>query len=171
MSKQQRSNLAVGLVLILVGVVLLAGQLVPGFQNWFDLYLSWPVIIIGVGGALLLIGLLTGAPGMAVPACIVAGIGGILYWQNATGRWDSWSYVWALIPGFVGVGTVLMGILTGKGKTIAEGLNTMLVSLVLFVIFGSFFGGFTTLGVYWPVLIIAAGVLLLIQSLFRGRRE
>ncbi len=171
MTKQQRSNLTLGLLLILLGAVLLVGQVVPEFQDWFALHLSWPLIIIGVGAALLLIGLLTGEPDMAIPACIVAGIGGILYWQNITGRWESWAYVWALIPGFVGIGTVLMGLLSGKWKHVWEGLNTMLVSVVLFVIFGSLFGGFTTLGPYWPVLLIAVGVLMLIQSLFRGGRK
>ena len=42
--------------------------------------------------------LLTGQPGMLVPACIVGGIGGMLYWQNLTGDWASWSYSWSLIP-------------------------------------------------------------------------
>ena len=40
---------------------------------------------------------------MMVPASIVTGIGGLLYWQNATGRWESWSYAWALIVASVGV--------------------------------------------------------------------
>ena len=171
MTKQQRSNLALGLLLILLGAILLAGQLVPGLRDWFTLYVSWPLIIIGIGGALLLMGLLTGEPDMAIPACIVGGIGGILYWQNATGRWESWSYAWALIPGFVGIGTVLMGLLSGKWKHVWEGLNTMLVSAVLFVIFGALFGGFTAFGPYWPVLLIAVGVLMLIQALFRGGRK
>ena len=38
----------------------------------------------------------------------------MLYWQNQTGNWESWAYAWALIPGFVGVGTIVMGLWEGK---------------------------------------------------------
>jgi hypothetical protein len=43
---------------------------------------------------------------MAVAACIIGGIGGILYWQSYTGDWASWAYVWTLIPGFSGIGII-----------------------------------------------------------------
>ena len=75
MDVNRRSNLALGVALIVLGGIFLATQLIPGL----GLILSWPWIIIGVGVLLLFIGLLAGAPDMAVPACIVSGIGGILY--------------------------------------------------------------------------------------------
>ena len=67
-----------------------------------------------VGGMLLVIGLLTRTPEMAIPASIVAGIGGILWVQNTYNNWGTWSYSWALIPGFVGVGILLSGLLGGR---------------------------------------------------------
>jgi hypothetical protein len=54
----------------------------------------WPLNIVAVGGLILFIGLVTGSPGMAVPAAIVAGIGGILYYQNRFEDYTSWSYMW-----------------------------------------------------------------------------
>ncbi len=39
-----------------------------------------------------------------MPSIIVGGIGGILAYQDYTGHWESWSYLWTLIPGFVGLG-------------------------------------------------------------------
>ncbi len=172
MNQRQRSSLAAGLVLILVGGLLLAVQFVPGLQDWYEA-LGWPLYLFAVAGGLLLIGILTGAPGMAVPACIVGGIGGIFYWQNATNNWESWTYIWALIPGFVGVGIVISGLFGPKherGETIRGGLSTIAVSAVLFLVFGSFFGGLNLLGAYWPVLLIGLGVLLLINS-FLGNRH
>jgi len=166
MDRRRRSSLAGGLVLILIGAWLLATRWVPGLQAWF----SWPWIIIGVAGLLLIIGLLSGVPDMAVPACIVGGIGGLLYWQNATGNWDSWSYAWTLIPGFVGVGIVLSGLLGGETRqSVRGGLWLILISLVMFAFFGSFLGGLGLLGPYWPVLLILLGLLLLARSLFRRR--
>jgi len=154
------------LVLILLGAWFLAAQFVPGWQDWFE----WPLSIVGVGVLLLVIGLVTGVPDLAVPACIVGGIGALLYWQNTTGNWESWSYAWALIPGFVGVGIVLSGLLGGGFRQgVREGSPLILISLILFAVFGSLFGALKPLGDYWPVLLIVLGLLVLVQGLFRRR--
>jgi len=164
MDVQKRSNLALGVALIVLGGIFLATQLIPGL----GLILSWPWIVIGVGALLLLIGLLVGAPDMAVPGCIVAGIGGILYYQNQTGDWTSWSYMWALIPAFVGVGMLVAALLGGRSRyAYREGLRTVLVGVVLFLVFGSFFGAFSWLGAYWPLLLVGAGLLILIEGLLK----
>jgi hypothetical protein len=171
MMARTRSTLALGLLLVLVGIVLLAFELVPALREWSAAVLDWPLIIIGVGAFLLIFGLLVGAPGMAVPASIVAGIGGILMWQNATDEWESWAYVWTLIPGFVGVGVALEALFSGKPKkAMSEGGWLILISLTLFLVFGSFFGGPVALGGYWPVLLIGLGVLFLFRSLFSFRK-
>jgi hypothetical protein len=168
MRHQTRANLAIGLVLILLGAWFLAAQFVPGLQNY--LQLSWPLTIVGVGLLLLVLAILMGVPAMAVPACIVGGIGGLLYWQNQTGNWDSWAYAWTLIPGFVGVGSILAGLLGGDAREgIGSGARLILISVVMFLIFGSFFGALGFVGPYWPVLLIALGVLLFFQSLVTRR--
>ena len=170
MDRQMRRNLLVGVVLVLLGVWFLAVQFVPGLGNWINIEWSWPLLIMAVGAFLLLFGLLVGAPGMAVPAVIVAGIGGILYYQNATGDWTSWSYLWTLIPGFVGVGVILAGLLGGDFRSsLTEGGGLIIISLILFFIFASIMGGWNLLGDYWPVLLILLGVWLLIRQLFRSR--
>ena len=167
MNSSTRGRLVMGVLLVLIGLGFLALQFSPSLAQWFQVTLSWPLIVVGVGGLLLLIGLLTGAPGMAIPACIVAGIGGILYYQNTTSDWLSWSYAWTLIPGFVGVGMVLAGILGSKEyHIIRRGFSLMILSLILFILFGSFFGVFSFLGMYWPILVIAAGILIIIRAFF-----
>jgi hypothetical protein len=164
MNVQRRSSLALGIVLIVLGGLFLLSRLLPGLELVF----GWPWIVIGVGAMLLVIGLLVGAPDMAVPACIVGGIGGILYYQNLTGDWTSWSYMWALIPAFVGVGILVSALLGGRSRsTVREGIRTLLVGIVLFLVFGSFFGAFTWLGAYWPLLLVGAGILILIEGIFK----
>lgn len=166
MDRRRKSTLAAGLALILLGGLLLAAQLVPAWPRWLD----WPMIVVGVGVFLLIFGLLVGAPGMAVPACIVSGIGGLLYWQNATGNWKSWAYVWTLIPGFVGVGVILAALLGEGGRAaMNRGLRLVFTSLVLFTVFGSLFGALGFLGDYWPALLILLGLLILIHSALRRR--
>jgi len=162
MNKEKRTNIAGGTILVFVGAALLAVQILPGVFIPF----SWPWIVIIVGLFLFGLGAAIGEPGMAVPACIVGGIGGILYYQNLTGNWESWSFVWSLIPGFVGIGIILMNLLSGEGgKAFREGGLLVLISLTLFAVFGSFFGALGLVGDYWPVLLILLGVLILLRPL------
>jgi hypothetical protein len=148
--------------------LLLLVQLNPEWTGWLGLEWSWPLIVVAVGVGLFVMGLIVGAPGMATPACIVAGIGGILYWQNLTGAWFSWTYAWALIPGFVGIGMILAALLGEGGWSQAgKGAEMILVSLVLFLIFGSLFGGITGLGPYWPALLILVGGVQLVRRVLR----
>jgi hypothetical protein len=170
MNPYRKSRLALGLVLILLGALFLLFRFYPNLQEMIHLEWSWPLIIIGVGVVILLIGLLTAVPGMAVPACVIAGIGGILYYQNVTQDWASWAYAWALIPGFSGVGQVITGIL-GKHerKMIGAGLWQIFISAILFLVFGSFLGPLGWLGPFWPLLLIVAGLALIVRVLVRRR--
>ena len=166
MDRRRRSNLIVGLLLLVLGAATLVLQLVPGLYLPF----SWPWIIIGVGLVLLVLAAATGIPALAVPGSIVGGIGGILYYQTITGDWDSWAYIWALIPGFVGLGLVLAGVLAGRtSSSVRAGGWLILVSLFLLAAFGSLFGALGLLGPFWPVLLILLGLALLLGPVLTGR--
>lgn len=169
MQERHRSRIGIGLVLVLLGLWFLMVQLIPGMDQWARAHLAWPLIIVAVGLTLLLIGLLGGTPGMAIPASIVTGVGCLLYWQNATGEWASWAYAWTLFPGFVGMGTMLTGLLGDRSASVSGGAWLVLISAVMFAVFGSFLGGPDVFGAYWPVLLIGLGVLLLIRPLTRRR--
>jgi hypothetical protein len=171
MNRRHRTSLVGGIILVLLGGWFLVVQLVPGLDTLFNFDFSWPWFIIAAGVLLFIFGLVVGEPGMAVPACIVAGIGGILYYQNNTGDWASWAYAWTLIPGFVGIGSILAGLLgDNQSRSIRDGINLLVISAVLFVIFGSFLGGLELLGDYWPVLLILLGVWMLLQPVLRRAR-
>ena len=164
--RQNRTNLVLGILLILIGGWLVATRQIPALQDWIDNNFAWPMWTIGAGLLVLLIGLITGAPGMAVPASIIAGIGGILYYQNTTDDFGSWSYMWTLIPGFVGVGTILAGLLGENTRAnLARGANLLVTSAVLFLVFATFFGGLNILGEYGAAIIL---ILLGLYVLARG---
>jgi hypothetical protein len=169
--RQNRSALFLGILLILVGAWLVVSNQVPEVRDWLANNFAWPMWTIGAGLLIFLIGLLTGVPGMSVPAAIVAGIGGILYYQNATDNFTSWSYMWTLIPGFVGVGLILAGLLGEYTRhNVGRGLNLIVISAVMFLIFGALFGGLSILGPNGPaVLLISLGVYILLRGFLRNR--
>lgn len=169
MDRRTRSSVGGGILLILLGLLFLAFQLMPDRFTWFQEGFEWPMIVVAVGLFLLIFGLLIGEPGMAVPASIVGGIGLLLYWQNATGNWDSWAYAWTLIPGFVGIGVILNGLLGGEKflSALESGFWLILISLTLFAIFGSFLGGMNLFGPYLPALLIVVGLIVLVRSFLR----
>jgi len=164
MKREHRGGLAAGLVLILLGMLFLVVQIVPELQA--SITFSWPLIIVGVGVVLLILAALARTPGLTVPACVVGGVGAILTWQNSTGNWDSWAYAWTLIPGFVGLGVILNGLLGGEDirQAVSAGFWSILISLGLFVIFGSLFGALEIKGRYWPLLLIALGLLVFVKE-------
>lgn len=172
--QQNRSTLIIGFFLILLGIWLVVSRQVPAVQNWLeDINFTWPMWTIAAGILIFIIGLLVGAPGMSVPAAIVTGIGCILYYQNETDNFASWSYMWTLIPGFVGVGTILAGLLgENTRENISRGLNLIVVSAILFLIFGTIFGGLAILGPYGPaILLIALGVYILLRGLLKNNKR
>jgi len=173
MNKSGRSQLALGIILILIGGWFLLNQTMPEFRNFFEPYTEWPVNMLLIGAGILVIGLATSSPGLAVPAAIVAGIGGIFYYQETTGNYDSWSYMWALIPGFIGIGTILQGVLgENTAHNLKRGLNLMVVSAVLFLVFAAFLGGWNILGEFGPaVLLILLGLWVLGSGLYRSYRK
>jgi hypothetical protein len=172
MRKQGRTQLALGLILILLGAWFIAQRTFPEVAAFAARFSDWPFTVIGVGVLLLLLGLILGAPGLAVPAAIVSGIGGILYYQDLTGNWESWSYMWTLIPGFVGIGVLLQGLLgEDTRRNLRHGLNLMVVSAVLFLVFSAFLGGWTLLGNFGPaILLILLGLWVLGSGLYRSMR-
>jgi len=168
MDRSRRVTLVAGLLFILLGALFLAVQLVPGFDLRLDLAYWWPLIIVAPGVLLFLLAPVVQVPALAVPGSIVTGIGALLFWQNATGNWDSWAYAWTLIPGFVGIGLILMGLFSGKLRgAFGGGMWLLFISTVSFGVFGSMLGGPALPRTIVPILVITLGVLMLARALFR----
>lgn len=160
----KRGSVIGGLILIAMGLLFLLLQTNPEIAAQIDLGLHWPLIIVAVG-VLFLVGALLGSAGMAVPGMIMVGLGGLFYYQSMSGNWASWAYAWTLIPGFVGLGIILMGLLDRNSRSsIRGGITLLFISLIMFAVFGGFIAGFGILQQFWPVLLIVGGILILLRS-------
>ncbi len=141
---------------------------------------GWPLFVIVPGVLILLLassnrGALS--EGLAITGSILTATGLILLYQNATGRFESWAYAWALVfPGSAGAGMVLYGWRAGRQGNVRVGLRLGLVAVVLFLVGAVFFelvlgiGGFRLpwSGVLIPLVVIVAGVALLLRNLRAG---
>ena len=85
-------------------------------------------------------------------------------------------YMWTLIPGFVGIGVILAGLLSRERPHFdAGGLVLLAISAMGFLVFGGAFGamlGFPfdlDVGTLWPLFLIGIGLITLVSAIFRKR--
>jgi hypothetical protein len=174
------SPAAVGIVVVAIGIAALAlrqagadvGELVDGA--------GWPFFVIVPGLALLVIAVMVARPqghGFAIAGSIVTTIGLILLYQESTGNWESWAYVWTLIPGAAGLAMILYGSALRRRDLVAAGLRLGAVAGALFVAgFWFFETTFETgrapidLGQWWPAAVIGLGLLIALSSVGQAQR-
>lgn len=169
----------VGVTLVLVGLLLTAGQLL-GYRI---VGLGWPLFVI-VPGMLFLLAAFSAPAGrgityLAIPGCIVLITGLILQLQTVTGDWQSWSYVWPLIaPGGVGLGMLIAGAREKSRPVRIVGASLLAAGIVLFVLAEWFFvrlletggpGLGPTFGLVMPALLVVGGLVVIVLGLRRGR--
>jgi len=176
-SRPGSSGLALGIVLVVVGVFFL-------FMRIFDVDLSsygWPLYVIIPGLTLLVVGFISLGTGALVPGGIITMTGLVLAYQNATNDWPSWSYAWALVlPGGVGIGIFLQGLRDRDRRQMKIGRTLMFWALMIFLIgFVLFESILNVSGIDYgivgraalPVLLIVIGVTLLARSWQRSRSD
>jgi predicted small integral membrane protein len=108
-------------------------------------------------------------------------VGLVLLYQNATDRFESWAYAWALVgPGGSGIGMLLYGTRSGDRKMARDGFWTIVGAFGLFTVGLIFFEGIIGISgerlpvPNWvlPVALIVIGVVVLLRGLtVRDRSE
>jgi hypothetical protein len=171
-----------GTILVLVGVgwFVVRELRIDPFEAIADA--GWPYFVIIPGVVLLIASLVRTPPhglGFAIAGSIVTTVGAVLFYQQATGHWESWAYAWALIgPGAAGLGMVAYGLIFGQRDLLAAGARLVAIAAAIFVAGYWYFESiFDTgrapieLGQWWPVVVVGAGLLALVAGfLSRGSR-
>ena len=182
LSSDRRGALAVGALLVLAGIVAIVLR-----QAGFDLEdevleTGWPFFIIIPGVVLLGASVFPEPPkglGFAIAGSIVTSIGVLLFYQQATGHWESWSYAWALIgPGAAGLGLIVYGLLFRDRDLVSTGAWLALIAGVIFVVGFWFFETIFQSGrvpadleTWWPFGLIALGIAVLVGGALRSTRR
>jgi hypothetical protein len=171
MNSTDRGTTVVALVLIGLGVLFLAFNLIPGF----DIGRTWPLIffVIAAGFYLPAITWPSARQGLAalfIPGSIMLVLGLIFLYNTLTDDWASWAYAWTLIPAGVGLGLALASRYGQWERGVMwVGIWMIAGSVAVFGFFGTLFGG-PQLKLIGPIVLIAGGALLLLRSFTRPAR-
>jgi hypothetical protein len=174
----RRGAAVIGAILIVVGI---AGLIVSWSGLDVDTWIGesgWPIFVIIPGIVLWVLAFVPRAPagvGFAIAGSIVTSVGLLLWYQEVTDHWESWSYAWALVgPCAAGVGMLLYGLLTRTSNLISSGAWLAGIFLVVFLAGGWFFESIyetgrvpVDLGGVWPIILIVIGVGMIAATLLR----
>ncbi len=170
MRSGNRGSLYVAVLLIGMGVLFLAFNLMPGFA----MGRAWPVVFYILAAGFYLPPILwreqvRGLSGLFIPASIMLALGLLFTYDVLTQDWASWGYSWTLIVAGVGGGIALAG-RTGSWGSVSTWVgNWMLLgSLAIFALFASIFG-LPLLKLAGPALLIIAGLVLITRGLRNNR--
>lgn len=166
-----RRNLLIAIVLIAVGAVFLIGELFNvRFGSGF-----WPFLFI-VPGVLLLISAFNSRPavaGTAIGGAVLTTLGLIFWYQVVSRNWESWAYIWALLPLSAGVAQMVVGARNDDESLAAQGRQVARIGGIMFIVGVVFFeliifdrGGFG--GYFLPLVLIAIGAFILWRHYNQG---
>ncbi|MEO8245737.1 MAG: hypothetical protein ABI622_01335 [Chloroflexota bacterium] len=143
-------ELFVGILLLAVGVLIIAGEWIRTFLGDLgvtpELWAWWPALLVGVSLFFL-------APavfgeqhrrlraGMVIPGVVLAAMGGAALYTSLTDRWNSWSYLWSVFPFSVGLGMYAAGWIADAPAFKWIGAGVAAGGVVAYVAFATAFGG------------------------------
>ncbi|KAF0111703.1 MAG: hypothetical protein FD147_714 [Chloroflexi bacterium] len=168
MNESNRGTMVTGSVLIALGALFIALNLIPGINATK----TWPLILIVLGIGFYLPALIwpksrEGLAGLFIPGSIFLVLGAIFLFNTLTNIWDVWAIAWILIPASVGLGLVTSAWIGKWDRTVIQvGLWMLIISLTVFALFASLFGDMVVKAI-GAGLLVATGLVLLIRSFIK----
>ena len=174
----QRNAILLGAGLLILGVVMLAGNL---FNIRFGQF-TWPFIFIVPGVIIFISALDSESPtseGFAVLGSILSMLGFVFLIQSVLDLWASWAYAWSLVaPTSIGLGQMIYGTRKGREPIVRTGKQLATIGLTIFAIGFIFFElvlninniGFPSFGLpSLPMTLILVGIIVLVRALLQKR--
>lgn len=168
MEVTNRSLIVMGAILVVLGLLFLGFNFIPGWS----VGMAWPVIFFVLAAGFYIPAFIFPSQrqwiaSLFIPGSILLALGLIFFYNTTTNDWTSWAYAWLLIVSGVGLGLALAGWYGQWGRSVVvTGVWMIIVTVTLFSLFGALFGG-PALKVVAPILLTVGGVLLLWRALKR----
>lgn len=168
MNESNRGTMTAGIILVVLGALFFAMNLIPGINA----AKTWPLILVVLGIGFCLPAAIwpnsrESLAGLLIPGCILLVLGAVFLFNTLTGIWSIWAIAWILIPGSVGLG-LITGSYAGKwDRSVRQvGIWMLALSLSVFALFACLFDNLVIKAI-GAGMMIATGLILLIRSLIK----
>jgi hypothetical protein len=156
-----------GLPTLVTGMLLFFASLSGNWEIWAIL---WPVEVISVSLAFVLMAIFMKIPWLMIPASIIGFTGLVLQFCAATGLWSSWAVLWTSVPFSVGLPLLVIGTINkSEGVRLAGVILTGLAVVAFAAMSTLLTGSGRVTGLVGPVIILALGAYLLFSALMKKK--
>ena len=154
-----------GLPVLATGAILF---FTSAFDQWAAWRYLWPVEVLAVGLAFLLAAWKLRVIWLVIPGLVGFLNGVLLQFCAITGWWAVWAVLWTIEPLSLGLAFLLIGLARKLPVFLALGLSFCAFAGVAFLgMVFTLMGGWRLLAIFWPGLLILAGLGLLALGLAR----
>lgn len=165
MKESNRGTMIAGIVLVVLGAVFFALNLIPGI----DAKRTWPLILVVLGIGFCLPAFIwsesrQNLAGLFIPGFILLVLGAIFLFNTLTSIWSIWAIAWMLIPASVGLGLIVAAYVGKWDRSVRQvGKWMLVISMSLFALFAAMFSNIVIKSIGAGILVIT-GLFLLIRS-------
>ncbi len=158
-----------GLPTLTTGALLFAAATTGNWHLWVYF---WPLEVISVGVAFLLMAIFLRNAWLTIPASIVGFVGLILQFCAATGLWASWAVLWTVVLFSVGLPLFLIGIFQKNNGVKLGGLIIVGIAGLAFAAMSALIAT-TSMAVrlIGPIFVLVLGAFLVITALVNRKNE
>jgi hypothetical protein len=158
-----------GIPALTTGVLLFVASVTGYWSIWTYL---WPLEVLSVAAAFVLMAVFLKVPWLMIPASIVGFTGLVLQFCAATGWWSSWAVLWTVEPFAVGLPLLLIGIARKIEGVKLAGIILCGLAGLAFAAMSSFL--VTSLWItrlIGPALVLGLGIVLIVSALGKHSPE
>ena len=156
-----------GLPTLATGMILFVASISGHWGIWAIL---WPLEVISVSLAFVLMAIFMKIPWLMIPASIVGFSGLVLQFCSATGLWSSWAVLWTAVPFSVGLPLLVIGTINQSEGVRLVGVILTGLAVMAFAAMSSLLTGLGRItGLVGPVIILALGAYLLVSALMKKK--
>jgi hypothetical protein len=156
-----------GLPTLATGLILFLASLSGHWGIWARL---WPLEVISVALAFILMTWFMRLPWLLIPASILGFTGLALQFCAATGIWGVWAALWTVEPFSVGLPLLVIGIQKKIEGVRLAGIILTGVAVVAFAALSSLLSSLSVVfGLIGPLIVLGLGVYLLVSALLKKK--